>query len=91
MAEATLGQTQPLTAEAFTRMARCWRQTPHLSEVASGEGRVAMELQHLKYRPDAKRLSQMAIPLFLQPDLRPRLSQWCWWSPQPATARRVRR
>ena len=53
---------QPLTAEAFCPYGQMLEsKQPLFPEVESGKGRIAMELQHLKYRPDAKRLSQMAI------------------------------
>src|SRR5882672_6889364 len=62
MAEALKVRLQPLTAEAFSPYGQILEsKQPLFPEVEPGEGRVAMELQHLKYRPDAKRLSQMAI------------------------------
>src|SRR5258706_15208076 len=62
MAEVLKVRLQPLTAEAFSSYGQILEsKQPLFPEVEPGEGRVAMELQHLKYRPDAKRLSQMAI------------------------------
>jgi len=62
MPEAIKVRLQPLTAEAFHPYGQMLEsKQPIFPEVEPGEGRVAMELQHLKYRPDAKRMSQMAI------------------------------
>ena len=62
MAEVLKVRLQPLTAEAFSSYGQILEsKQPLFPEVEPGEGRIAMELQHLKYRPDAKRLSQMAI------------------------------
>ncbi len=62
MAEAHKVRLQPLSAEAFCPYGQMLEaKQPLFPEVEPSEGRVALELQHLEYRPDAKRLSQMAI------------------------------
>jgi ureidoglycolate hydrolase len=55
-------KVQPLTADAL----RPYGQTlenrePIFPEVEPGEGRVAIEMQHLKQRSDVKHIGQMAI------------------------------
>lgn len=62
MEETIKVKLQPLSAEAFRPYGQMLEsKQPIFPEVEPEEGRVAMELQYLKYRPDAKRMSQMAI------------------------------
>ncbi len=62
MAETIKVKVQPLTAEAFRPYGQMLEtKQPIFPEVEPGEGRVAMELLHIKHRPEAKRMDQMAI------------------------------
>jgi ureidoglycolate hydrolase len=55
-------KVQPLTAEAMRPYGQMLEsKQPIFPEVEPGEGRVAMELLHIKHRPAAKRMDQMAI------------------------------
>lgn len=60
MEETIKVKLQPLTAEAFRPYGQVLQQK-HLVYPETEEGRVAMEMLQLKYRPNAKRMDQLAI------------------------------
>ncbi len=60
MEETIKVKLQPLTAEAFRPYGQVLQQK-QLVYPETEEGRVAMEMLQLKYRPNAKRMDQLAI------------------------------
>src|SRR5215467_11057900 len=62
MTETIKVKVQPLTAEAMRPYGQMLEsKQPIFPQVEPGEGRVAMEVLHVKHRPNAKRMDQMAI------------------------------
>jgi len=62
MEETIKVKLQPLNVEAFRPYGQVLEsKQPIFPEVEPGEGHVAMELLRLKYRPNAKRMEQLAI------------------------------
>lgn len=55
-------KVQPITADAFSPYGQMLEnRQPIYPEVEPGEGRVAIEMQHLKQRADIRHIGQMAI------------------------------
>ena len=62
MIETIKVKLQPFNAEAFKPYGQMLEsKQPIFPEVEPGEGRVAIELRHIKARPEGRRTDQMAV------------------------------